>query len=186
MEAKKVNERIAMVMLRLCALVWEYCTIIDSNVTKAELTFAEVWNGTSSDVKMWKKCPISMICLKIWEIDDVFINRVQAIEGVRSFDDEKMVTLFVTTDDNNPQRGFSCSYHIRDAFNVVRSFCKMNDCQKLISKMTFGVDGNGKWTRLPEVKDTSTKTASKPQINVHLTLAERLREALRKQTNLAA
>ena len=166
MDQKKVNERIAMALLMQCAIVWEHCTKLDRKVTSCELKFADVWNGMG-DYKMWKKCPIWQIEVDVDKCEhlDVLIRRMKATDGVEDFRYEgrwTMVKLFVQTDDRNPHIGFGCGYPLGGVFGVARNFCMMNACQSLLNKTVFGMDGNGKWARLPEVKaDGKSKAAAK-------------------------
>lgn len=203
MEQKKINERIAMAMLRQCALVWEYCTRLGKEVTSCELKFNEVRYGTG-DYKMWKKCrlscksPIGMIELDLdkCEYQDVFIKKMQAVKGVEGFRFEgrwSMVKMFFQTDDHNPHLGFGCSYPVDSVFSTVYDFCTNNGCQSLLNKAVFGLDGNGKYARLPEVdvtqkaqKSRKATAAKKQATTVELTLADRLREALFRQLKQAA
>jgi hypothetical protein len=210
MDQKKVNERIAMALLMQCAIVWEHCTKLDRKVTSCELKFADVWNGTG-DYKMWKKCPIGHIELDMDKCEhlDVLIRRMKATDGVEDFRYDgrwTMVKLFVQTDDRDPRMGFGCGYPLDGVFGVARDFCMMNACQSLLNKTVFGMDGNGKWARLPEVKaegksKAATTKKAKPKakqaaraaavnqpssISHQPSFAERLREALLKHYKAAA
>lgn len=192
---KTTNERIAMALLMQCAIVWEHCTKIDRKVTSCELKFADVWNGTG-DYKMWQKCPIGHIEVDMDKCEhlDVLIRRMKATDGVEDFRYDgrwTMVKLFVQTNDRDPSMGFGCGYPLEGVFGVARDFCMMNACQSLLNKTVFGMDGNGKWARLPEVKaegkakpkaETKARTAAEHQPS----FAERLREALLKQYKAAA
>lgn len=202
MDQKKVNERIAMALLMQCAIVWEHCTKLDRKVTSCELKFADVWNGTG-DYKMWKKCPTGQIEVDLDKCEhlDVLIRRMKATDGVEDFRYDgrwTMVKLFVQTDDRDPSMGFGCGYPLDSVFDVARDFCMMNACQSLLNKTVFGMDGNGKWARLPEVKtDGKSKAATKKakpkakaakeaaehqpsSISHQPSFAEQLREALLK------
>ena len=164
MDQKKINERIAMAMLRQCALVWEHCTRLGKEVTSCELKFNEVRYGTG-DYKMWKKCPIGMIELDLdkCEYQDVFIRKMQAVKGVEGFRFEgrwSMIKMFFQTSDTDPHMGFGCSYPVDSVFSTVYDFCTNNGCQSLLNKAVFGLDGNGKYARLPEV-DVTQKSVSK-------------------------
>lgn len=205
MDQKKVNERIAMALLMQCAIVWEHCTKLDRKVTSCELKFADVWNGTG-DYKMWKKCPIGQIELDVDKCEhlDVLIRRMKATDGVEDFRYDgrwTMVKLFVQTDDRDPSIGFGCGYPLDGVFGVARDFCMMNACQSLLNKTVFGMDGNGKWARLPEVKTDGKACKPKPKAKKQAaraavvqqqtepaepTFAERLREALLKHYRQAA
>lgn len=200
-----MNERIALAMLRQCALVWEHCARIDEKVTECELKFADVWNGMG-DYRMWKKCPIGHIDMNLdkCEYQDVFDRKMQEVDGVADYTRDgrwSMVRMFFQTSDADPQMGFGCGYPVESVFDVARDFCQMNGCPSLLSKMVFGIDSNGKYARLPEVKVTQkaqkarkvfTKSAPKnvkPEpctVNPEPTLEERLRAALRKQLAMAA
>lgn len=204
------NERIAMALLMQCAIVWEHCTKLDRKVTSCELEFADVWNGMG-DYKMWKKCPIGQIEVDVDKCEhlDVLIRRMKATDGVEDFRYDgcwTMVKLFVQTDDRDPSIGFRCGYPLGGVFGVTRNFCMMNACQSLLNKTVFGMDGNGKWARLPEVKtDGKAKPKAKPKaakeavqhqpssighqpsdIGHQPSFAERLREALLKHYRAAA
>lgn len=210
MDQKKVNERIAMALLMQCAIVWEHCTKLDRKVTSCELKFADVWNGTG-DYKMWKKCPIGQIEVDVDKCEhlDVLIRRMKATDGVEDFRYDgrwTMVKLFVQTDGSDPSMGFGCGYPLNGVFGVARDFCMMNACQSLLNKTVFGMDGNGKWTRLPEVKPAKNKATTKKarpkakaakaagaaaeyqpsDIGHQPSFAERLREALLKHYRQAA
>lgn len=191
---KTTNERIAMALLMQCAIVWEHCTKLDRKVTSCELKFADVWNGMG-DYKMWKKCPIGQIEVDVDECEhpDVLIRRMKATDGVEDFRYDgrwTMVKMFVQTDDRDPSIGFGCGYWLNGVFGVARDFCMMNACQSLLNKTVFGMDGNGKWARLPEVKaDGKAKPkpkAAKEAAEHQPSFAERLREALLKHYKAAA
>ena len=200
------NERIAMALLMQCAIVWEHCTKLDRKVTSCELKFTDVWNGMG-DNKMWRKCPIGQIEVDVDKCEhlDVLIRRMKATDGVEDFKYDgswTMVKLFVQTDDRDPSMGFGCGYPLDGVFGVARDFCIMNACQSLLNKTVFGIDGNGKWARLPEVKtDGKSKAATKKakpkaasaaaehqpsSIGHQPSFAERLREALLKHYRQAA
>lgn len=128
---------------------------------------------------------------------DVLIRRMKATDGVEDFRYEgrwTMVKLFVQTDDRDPHIGFGCGYPLDRVFGVTRNFCMMNACQSLLNKTVFGMDGNGKWARLPEVKPdgkskaAKTKAATKARAAAEHqpSFAERLREALLKHYKAAA
>lgn len=201
MNQKKVNERIAMAMLRQCALVWEHCTVLDAKVVECELKFADVWNGMG-DYRMWKKCPIGHIDVNLdkCEYQDVFDRKMWEMEGVLDYWPDgrwTRVQMFFRTSDTDPQMGFGCGYPVERVFEVARDFCQMNGCPSLLSKTVFGIDSNGKYARLPEVKATKTKTKTitktaapkknlKPETKSEPTLEDRLRAALRKQLAMAA
>ena len=218
MDQKKINERIAMAMLRQCALVWEHCARLGKEVTCCELKFNDVRYGTG-DYKMWKKCPIGMIELNLdkCEYQDVFIRKMQEVMGVEDFRFDgrwSMVKMFFQTDDHDPHMGFGCSYPVESVFDTAYMFCMNNGCQSLLNKAVFGMDGNGKYARLPEVdvtqkaqKPRKAKAAKKQaakasapnnsevvtkqpsnrhQATAEPTLADRLREALLRQFKQAA
>lgn len=205
MEPKKMNERIAMAMLRQCALVWEHCAKLDRKVTSCELKFADVWNGMG-DYRMWQKCPIGQIEVDVdkCEHQNVFDRKMQEVDGTDEYTPDgrwTMVKMFFQTTATDPNMGFGCSYPLDGVFGVARDFCKMNGCQSLMNKMVFGMDSNGRYARLPEVAHSITKTKTKTkkakaeklqtsdighQPSTEPTLAERLREALLKQLAKAA
>ena len=210
MDQRKINERIAMAMLRQCALVWEHCARLGKKVTSCELKFNEVRYGTGN-YKMWKKCPIDMIELNLDKCEhrDVFIRKMQEVPGVEDFRFDSrwsMVKMFFQTDDHDPNMGFGCSYPVDSVFATAYEFCTNNGLQSLLNKAVFGMDGNGKYARLPEVdvtqkaqKPRKANVAKKqvkaggavaaivqPHAKQEPTLADRLREALRKQLQMAA
>ena len=158
------NERIAMALLMQCAIVWEHCAKLDREVTSCELGFADVLNGMG-DYKTWKKCPIGQIEVDVDKCEhlDVLIRRMKAVDGVEDFRYDgywTMVKMFFQTDDNDPSMGFGCGYWLNGVFGVARDFCMMNACQSLLNKTVFGMDGNGKWARLPEVKTEGKSKAA--------------------------
>lgn len=203
MEQKKVNERIAMALLRQCALVWEYCTVLPKHVVECKLTFTDVYNGTGN-YKTWKKCPIGGIGMDIDERQNpsVFDRKMREVDGTEDYTSDgrwSSVKIFFQTSKSDPKQGFSCSYPVESVFSITRNFCQNNACQSLMKKAVFGVDEGGRYARLPEASVTQKAQKKpkakveklqtsdvKPQASAEPTLAERLREALLKQMKKAA
>lgn len=191
MEPKTMNERIAMAMLRQCALVWEHCTVLAKPVIKCECKFADIYKGMYGKTTQRNDAPIGRIDVydsyaSLWEA-----NKANPIEGVYIDVKYEFVQLEV--------EGFRCSYRLGSIFDVTRSFCMGNGCTALMNKTVFGIDSSGKFARLPEVKKEAKKTAKagKPKqaakaatLSQHTeqepTLAERLREVLLRQLKQAA
>lgn len=204
MEQKTMNERIAMAMLRQCALVWEHCTVLAKPVIKCECKFADIYKGMYGKTTQRNDAPIGRIDVydsyaSLWEA-----NEANPIEGVYIDVKYEFVQLEVES--------FKCSYRLESIFDVTRSFCMGNGCTALMNKTVFGIDSSGKFARLPEAKKAAKKKTAKGakpkqavkasgtnnlqvvtkqsascyQTTAEPTLAERLREVLLRQIKQAA
>ena len=200
MEPKTMNERIAMAMLRQCALVWEHCTVLAKPVTECECKFADIYKGMYGKTTQRNDAPIGRIDIDLdkCEYQDVFDRKMWEVEGVLDYWPDgrwTRVQMFFRTSDTDPQMGFECGYPVESVFDVTRSFCMGNGCTALMNKTVFGIDSSGKFARLPEAKKAAktkaTKKAAKAAtLSQHTeqepTLAERLREVLLRQLKQAA
>ena len=199
MGQNKVNERIAMAMLRQCALVWEYCTTLTRPMAKLEYSFAEVYKSIYGNTNCHNKAPIGHIDVEIdgCQYYELFTRRMREVDGTADYIREGRLTavkMFFPTSDHEPQTGFGCSYPVEMVFEVARNFCENNGCSRLLTKTAFGMDSSGKYAVLPEVSVTrklTKKTAAKAkekdfETKPEPTLADRLREALLRQLKQAA
>lgn len=216
MEQKKINERIAMAMLRQCALVWELWM---KNPNEGEFKFSEVWQGLSAKTRTRLDAKTGMVFLEpaVCQYPDVFDKKIVEIDGLECYRPDgawSSVEMFFRTDERDPNMGFGCSYLLTNVFDVTRDFCMGNGCQSLMNKTVFGYTDGERWCRLPEVdgtqkaqkprKATAAKKqaakasftnksetiheqpASRSRVTSEPTLADRLREALFKQLKQAA
>ena len=180
MRQKKVNERIAMAMLRLCALVWEHWTKVDN---EGEFKMSDIMQGRGRTAYKSKPGYV-FFGLGNLKYPDVFNRNMRKIDGVKEYEsDTKIVKMFFQTDDHAPI-GYGLSYPVDSVFEVTRDFCKINACQSLLNKIVFGKDSSGMWARLPKTKPKAKVV--KPTPKAELSLTERLREALLKQLKQAA
>ncbi len=200
MGQNKVNERIAMMMLRQCALVWEYCTLLTKPATELECKFADIYKGVCGSASQ-DNAISGPICvgMELCRYPDVFAKKMLEIEGVVDYTPDGQhptVKMLFQTSDTDPGCGFDCTYPIEMVFKVTYNFCHNNGCPGLLGKTVFGMDDTGKYARLPQVSVTrklAKKTAVKvnvknlkPQIKSEPTMADRLREALLRQLKQAA
>lgn len=173
MDDKKFNERVAMAMLNLCALVWEHCTISDDT---RELTFSAV-NRDKTYLIDVAKFEWPLFCMK-----------VKSSDGVTGYDyRDRTVSMSFPKDDGFH---FSFSLDMGRVFCFTDRFCKQNGCKRLLNNTVFGVDSTGKYARLPQVKSTPrravrAKRVRRPDVTGMLTV-ERLRQALLKYVGQAA
>ena len=200
MGQNKVNERIAMTMLRQCALVWEHCTMLFEPAAEFECRFADIYKGIYNTKNQCNVTPGHIdIGIDQCQHPDVFTQRMREIEGTVDYMQDgrqTIVKMFFQTSDTEPQIGFSSSYPVEMVFEVVRNFCRINGCSGLLDKTKFGMDDSGKWARLPQssaiwtpVKKTAAKAKvenRKPETQPESTMSDRLREALLRQLKQAA
>lgn len=182
MEQKTLNERIAMAMLRQCALVWEHCISASMPCLDAKFCLADVKRGAYGKTSDRQKSKIGMIDVDVehpkWE--GAFRLGIGQIEGVTlSYDN--YIKLMVD--------GFSCGYWLDRVFEIAYDFCSSVGCPSLGNKMVFGWDNGERYAILPEVKDVRCKKADvrrkktqpsaiKPQTST-MDIAEKLRQALK-------
>ena len=198
MGQNKVNERIAMAMLRQCALVWEYCTMLAKPATEFECRFADIYKGIYNTKNQCNVAPGHIdIGIDQCQHPDVFAQRMREIEGTVDYMQDgrqTIVKMFFQTSDTDPQAGLTISYPVGMVFEVCHNFCRTNGCPGLLNKAVFGMDSSGKWAHLPQVsvtrKSTKKTTSKTKSLNTVTksgpTLADRLREALLRQLKQAA
>lgn len=198
MGQNKVNERIAMAMLRQCALVWEYCTMLAKPATEFECRFADIFKGIYSTTSQFNATPGPIDADMVWcRYPDIFAQKMREIEGTVDYipaGRQTTVKMFFGTSDTEPQAGLAISYPVESVFVVCHNFCRINGCSGLLNKAVFGMDGDGKWAHLPQVsatrnstKKTTSRTKSlKTVAKSEPTLADRLREALLRQLKQVA
>lgn len=169
MEQKTLNERIAMALLRQCALVWEHCVSTDTNYIDGKCSLSDVKRGAYGKQANRRKSKIGMVYVEDPKWPDVFDRKIQEIDGVSVCDGFVRLTV----------DGFSCGYCLEKVFEVAYDFCRMNDCSRLSNKMVFGWDNGERYAVLPEVH-AKTEKAVKNETDTASTieLAERLRQAL--------
>ena len=189
MEEEVFNKRIAMAMLRQCALVWEYCVSCHQPYLDAKFRLADVKCGAYGKKTKRQKSKIGMIDVDVehpkWE--GTFRLKVGQIEGVTLNYDN---SVKLTVDD------FSCSYMLEHVFEIAYGFCSSVGCLSLVNKMVFGFEGGERYAILPDCNpakksakkkadvrckkaDVKHQTSSvSHQTSNELTLAERLRQAL--------
>ena len=183
MEQKTLNERIAMAMLRQCALVWEHCVSTTTNFIDGKFCLADVKRGAYGKTSDRQKSKIGMIDVDVehpkWE--GAFRLKVGQIEGVTlSYDNYIKLTV----------EGFSCGYWLDRVFEIAYDFCSSVGCPSLGNKMVFGWDNGERYAILPDVQQPKPKKSKskakvvkhqpsdiKPQTSA-MTLAEQLRQAL--------
>ena len=198
MGQNKVNERIAMAMLRQCALVWEYCTMLAKPATEFECRFADIYKGICSTTSQFNTTPGPIDVDMVWcQYPDIFAQKMREVEGTVDYipdGRQTTVKMFFSTSDTEPQAGLTISYPVEMVFEVCHNFCRINGCPGLLNKAVFGMDSSGKWAHLPQVyftrKNTKKTTARmkslKTVVKSEPTLADRLREALLRQLKQVA
>ena len=198
MGQNKVNERIAMAMLRQCALVWEYCTMLAKPATEFECRFADIYKGIHSTISQCNSTPGLIILDIAWcQYSDIFAQKMREVEGTMDYipdGRQTTVKMFFSTSDTDPQAGLTISYPVEMVFEVCHNFCRINGCPGLLNKAVFGMDGSGKWAHLPQVSSTRKNTKKttarmkslKTVVKSEPTLADRLREALLRQLKQVA
>ena len=148
MEAKELNRRIAMAMLKQCELVWEMG--MESH-KKGEFTMSDVMDGLSIQKDEVKNCKTGRLTfIRDFRKDDFFAKKLLDIEETDRYHDFQEVTIKVCTDENNPNVAFECTYDIEDVFWRCYEFCKAVGCHSILKHVVFGYDADGRWTRLPE------------------------------------
>lgn len=184
MEQKEINKRIAMAMLKVCALIWEFLT---DNPHKGEFKLSDLLSGMVGRNRSNSKPGSIEIAFHTCDYPDVFREKLLKIDGVAGFNDrESVVKIAVPTNGKACSSGFECVCTIYSVFWLVRKFCRINGCSSLLDKTVFGYDANGRWTRLPEVKPHKARKAAKAKTlkvkepKHEPTLAEKLRAALAK------
>lgn len=186
MEQKEINERIALAMLKVCALLWEYCCISDYRSHQGEFSFTEVMQGIKRDSKEAKTGYVYISACECTNPKE-FTEKIRKVDGVYSYhDDEAQVYMCFPTEAHDKHKGFYCDYQLRcgfTPFDICRKFCRKTGCSSLLKKAVFGYDDNGRWTRLPELKrhkPRKVKPKTIPQKPKAEMLGERLRAALLK------
>lgn len=177
MDQKAFNERIAMAMLRQCALVWEHCVSARKPWLDAKFCLADVKRGAYGKTSDRQKSKIGMIDIDVehpkWE--GAFRLGIGQIDGVTlNYDNYIKLTV----------EGFSCGYWLEQVFEVAFDFCQSVGCPSLGNKIVFGWDGGERIAILPEVKQKTPSKAKAKAVNIKkpapepLSLAEQLRQVL--------
>lgn len=159
MEQKEINERIAMAMLKVCALVWEYLT---TNPNKGGFKFSEVLNAID---RGGERSKLGHLDVNIFDpyidnhINTGFLMAVSKIAEVKNCDERYGdMTISVPTDERTGT-SFECNFLLGNGvFNVCDAFCKCNDCSSLLNKTKFFYNTEGRWTLLPGMTDDEAKT----------------------------